>query len=600
MKIMRLFKKIKEFEWGVLWRLLTYVKYEAWLTALYVVLKIIYIVVNFTAPIYLTRIFSEQLVDGMGAKDPETFKHLLIVCLSLMLAALLLRYIADVMSSLLGSRITMKMRNHLFSKLHRLSMQTYEQLSPGQVSSRLVGNLRSLSSLYSNGLFDLLSSIAIFASGYVIMWLNSPLITAVITLFLLIFFFINIFFMKKINYFTKLHIEKRSDLLSLTSEYLRNIPIIQAFNQVGNISKKYLCKVEEIIAVKNKAINYDNFVGYTFYDTLNSLMPVTIIAATVFLYFRNYDASTIVGAHTVEEVALVILMLQYFEKAIGSFTMVSLHMQSLGRNFTAAKHVFALYDLPDFVDKGVLPTADTQNEEAVKMSNVTFAYKEDVAVLKDLSFTISKGEKIAFVGHTGSGKSTILNLLMRFYDVQEGKVEIFGKNINEYQRDVLYKLMAIVLQDPHLFTGTVLENIQAGDSSISVAAAEEAFSLVGGELFYRNHPEKLASKVAEGGKNFSTGERQLIAFARALVRNPAILILDEATANIDSETEQIMHMALNNMAKNRTLIVIAHRLSTISDADKIFVLDHGRLIEQGTHKELLELGGTYANLWTLQ
>jgi ATP-binding cassette, subfamily B, multidrug efflux pump len=221
-------------------------------------------------------------------------------------------------------------------------------------------------------------------------------------------------------------------------------------------------------------------------------------------------------------------------------------------------------------------------------------------VLKDLSLSVKAGETVAFVGHTGSGKSSIMNLLFRFYDPQKGKITIDGHDTSDWSRQQVRSHMGIVLQDPFLFSGTILSNVTMNDPKISRERAIEALRTVGADRFIEKLPKKYDERVTEGGSTYSLGERQLISFARALAFNPAILILDEATANIDTETESVIQNALEVLKKGRTTLVIAHRLSTIQQADNIFVLEHGKIIEEGNHEQLISEKGTYYQMYKMQ
>ena len=239
-------------------------------------------------------------------------------------------------------------------------------------------------------------------------------------------------------------------------------------------------------------------------------------------------------------------------------------------------------------------------EGNVTFHNVSFAYKDEDYVLKNLNFEAKKGETVALVGHTGSGKSSIMNLLFRFYDPQKGRITIDGQDIASLPRQAIREHMGIVLQDPYLFTGTIASNVSLNDERISRETVEEALKAVGGERVLKNLEKGIDEPVIEKGSTLSSGQRQLISFARALAFDPAILILDEATSNIDSETEEIIQHAMDVLKEGRTTFIIAHRLSTIKNADKILVLDRGEIVEQGTHDELIALGGRYEMMYRLQ
>jgi ATP-binding cassette subfamily B protein len=268
----------------------------------------------------------------------------------------------------------------------------------------------------------------------------------------------------------------------------------------------------------------------------------------------------------------------------------------LERAKVAADHIFTLLRT-----EGVpLTDAPEHLEGAVDFEDVSFYYQDEEYVLKDIRFHLEPGKTAAFVGHTGSGKSTIMNLLFGFYAPQHGTIKLDGKNLHELSLGGARDHMAIVLQDPYLFTGTILTNITLHDDRITEEMALQALLEVGGEEFLERHPLGIHTPITEKGMTFSAGERQLISFARALAKNPAILVLDEATSHVDSQTEQLIQAGIERLKQGRTTLLIAHRLSTIRDADTIFVLDKGRILEAGTHKELIELGGTYLEMYEHQ
>ncbi|WP_442853682.1 ABC transporter ATP-binding protein [Bacillus sp. CHD6a] len=257
----------------------------------------------------------------------------------------------------------------------------------------------------------------------------------------------------------------------------------------------------------------------------------------------------------------------------------------------------------ELMDEAGIQVSDVKHpryEGNVSFESVWFGYKENEYVLKDISFTASKGETVALVGHTGSGKSSIMNLLFRFYDIEKGKIIIDGENIQELPKQAIRQHMGIVLQDPFLFTGTISSNVSLDDPTISVDRVKKALEDVGAMDFIDALPKGLEEPVIEKGSTLSSGQRQLISFARALAFDPAILILDEATASIDTETEAVIQQALEVLKKGRTTFIIAHRLSTIKNADQILVLDRGEIVERGNHFELMERKGKYYQMYELQ
>jgi ATP-binding cassette subfamily B protein len=269
----------------------------------------------------------------------------------------------------------------------------------------------------------------------------------------------------------------------------------------------------------------------------------------------------------------------------------------LERSLVAGKRVFEVLDTTgENVSQEMMPRYDGH----VLFEDVSFAYKNNDYVLNNLSFEANRGETVALVGHTGSGKSSIMNLLFRFYDPSKGKIYIDGIDVTSVPRQTMRKHMGIVLQDPYLFTGTIASNVSLNDPSIPREKVEAALKAVGAESVFRNLEKGIDEPVIEKGSTLSSGQRQLISFARALAFDPAILILDEATSNIDTETEEIIQHAMDVLKKGRTTFIIAHRLSTIKNADRILVLERGVIKEQGTHDELLAQGGIYEQMYQMQ
>ena len=290
--------------------------------------------------------------------------------------------------------------------------------------------------------------------------------------------------------------------------------------------------------------------------------------------------------------------IQYINRLFDPLIEVTQNFSILQTSMVSAGRVFALIDQSNYEPV----QADSElaiREGNIRFEHVCFSYDGVNQILDDISFSVKKGETIAFVGHTGSGKSSIINVLMRFYEFQSGRVLIDNVDIRNYSHQELRKNMGLVLQEPFLYHGTIKSNI-AMYQEISDEEVKAAAEFVDADAFIQELPQGYDSPVSERGSSFSTGQRQLLAFARTVASQPKILILDEATANIDSETETLVQNSLEKMRKGRTTIAIAHRLSTIQDANCIYVLDKGRIIESGTHEELLTLGGTYHKMYSLQ
>jgi ATP-binding cassette subfamily B multidrug efflux pump len=308
-------------------------------------------------------------------------------------------------------------------------------------------------------------------------------------------------------------------------------------------------------------------------------------------------AAAAVGAISVGTILAFLLFAEMFFQPIRDLTE---KFDLIQRAMTAAERIFTILDERNEIEERPDAVRPGRLEGRVELRDVGFEYVEGEPVLRDLSFVIEPGRMMAIVGHTGAGKTTIVNLVSRFWDVTRGTVLVDDRDVREYALQGLRGNVAMVHQDVFLFAGTVLDNLRLGDESIPLARVREACEAVQANRFIERLPGGYEATVEEGGKTFSAGERQLLSFARALVFDPAILVLDEATSSVDTHTEELIQAALTTLTEGRTSIVIAHRLSTIQRADRILVLDRGRLVEQGTHEELLRLDGVYHRLYRLQ
>jgi ATP-binding cassette, subfamily B, multidrug efflux pump len=324
------------------------------------------------------------------------------------------------------------------------------------------------------------------------------------------------------------------------------------------------------------------------------------VATSLILFYGAYHLIG-PGVGDFVTIGVLIAFVQYSQQFFRPLQDLSDKFNILQAAMASSERIFELLDTPEKIANRSDPFQINNFRGEVKFENVWFAYQDDDWVLRDLNFTIKPGESVAFVGHTGAGKTTIISLVSRFYDVQKGSIKIDGKDVREYDQVDLRRHVGIVLQDPFLFSGTVKSNITLNDETIPLEQVIEAAKFVNAHQFIEKLPLGYDTPVRERGAGFSTGQKQLIAFARALVQNPDILlVLDEATANVDTETEELIQDALKKLMQGRTSIIIAHRLSTIQDADRIMVMRKGKLIEEGNHFELLKQDGYYRKLYELQ
>ena len=378
-----------------------------------------------------------------------------------------------------------------------------------------------------------------------------------------------------------------SDINAKLSESIEGIHIIQAFNQEKRLKKEFDAINEEHLIYASRSISLDSL----FLRPAMSLLK--LLAYAVLMAYFGYR-----GIYLGITAGTMYAFIQYINRLFDPLIEVTQNFSTLQTSMVSAGRVFALIDERTY-EPEQRDTAAKVTEGNIRFENVSFSYDGKHQILDNISFSVNKGETIAFVGSTGSGKSSIINVLMRFYEFQSGRVLLDGVDIRDYSQAELRKNIGLVLQDPFLYHGTIKSNI-AMYQDLTDEEIKAAAEFVDANHFIDKLPEGYDSPVSERGSSFSTGQRQLLAFARTVASQPKILILDEATANIDSETEAIVQNSLAKMRQGRTTIAIAHRLSTIQDANCIYVLDKGRIIEHGSHEELLALGGTYHKMYSLQ
>lgn len=381
---------------------------------------------------------------------------------------------------------------------------------------------------------------------------------------------------------------KLSDINVKLSESIEGMRIIQAFRQEERLVGEFEAINQEHLKYANRSVNINSL----FLRPAMSVLKVLAYAVMLTFFGLNWQTASFTAG-------LMYAFIQYSNQLFDPLIEVTQNFATLQTSMVSAERVFAMMDRKEYE-----PRQATSNQEVtlgnIEFKNVSFSYDGETDVLKDISFSVNSGETIAFVGHTGSGKSSIINLFMRFYEFDRGQILIDGVDIRNYSQSALRQAIGLVLQDPFLFHGTVNSNIKIYQENLTREDVVAAATFVDADGFISRLPNGYDQTVTERGSTFSSGQRQLIAFARTVAAKPKILILDEATANIDSETEEVIQRSLKKMRQGRTTIAIAHRLSTIQDADCIYVLEKGRIIESGNHDQLLTQKGTYQKMYQLQ
>lgn len=487
-----------------------------------------------------------------------------------------------------ANRIIQKMREDVFAQIQRLPIQYFDNLPAGKVVSRVTNDTEAIRDLYVTVLANFFTSIIYITGIFIALFLLDPtlaLICMVIVPILIVWIKIYRKYASKYNHKIR---SRLSDINGTINESIQGMPIIQAFRRQEEAKKEFEALNEEHFTYQNKLLNLNALTSHNLVGVLRNVAFVALI-----WYFGGGS----LGLDSVISLGVLYAFVDYLNRLFQPITGMVNQLAILEQSLVASERVFELLDL-----EGI----DVSSEEIprykgnVNFNHVNFGYKEGEYVLKDIHFEAKQGETVALVGHTGSGKSSIMNLLFRFYDVKKGSITIDGMNINDMPKQVLRKHMGIVLQDPYLFTGTIASNVSLDDPSITREKVEKALNDVGADQLLKSLPLGYDEPVIEKGSTLSSGQRQLISFARALAFDPAILILDEATASIDTETEAIIQHALEVLKKGRTTFIIAHRLSTIKNADHILVLDRGKIVEKGNHNELMEKQGRYFQMYQLQ
>lgn len=498
------------------------------------------------------------------------------------------RYAQFYMLQLGSNRIVQKMRKDIYGHLQKLSISYFDRLPAGKVVSRVTNDTEAIRELFVTVVSQFASSIMTLLGIFIIMFAldwRMGAFALIIVPILIVWVVVYRKYASKYNHIVR---AKLSDLNGMLNESINGMTIIQAYGQEKNIKKEFDDINEEHYKFNTKLL---------LLDSLTSHNLVGVIRMLILIVFIWYFGSQEISGELVVSVGVLYAFIDYITRMMNPIMQIVDQLSRLERSNVAASRVFEVMDYEgEEITKEEIP----RYKGNVQFENVWFAYKDDEYVLKNINIEAKQGETIALVGHTGSGKSSIMNLLFRYYDVSKGSIKIDGENIENHSRQTVRQHMGIVLQDPYLFTGTIASNVSLNEPTITREKIEQALEAVGGERVLKKLAKGIDEPVIEKGSTLSSGQRQIVSFARALAFNPAILILDEATSNIDSETEEIIQHAMEVLKQGRTTFIIAHRLSTIKNANKILVLDAGEIVEQGNHEELLALGGRYEQMYKLQ
>lgn len=592
----------RAFDWQIMLRLLGYLRPYRLQLSLGILLLLLYSAILPAFPTLLARAVDHYIVAAEAPfnalSDDQRLRGLLVIVLvylGLLVVNFALRYGYTYLVTWLGQHIIHDLRSAVFTKIQRLHMGFFDRTPVGRLITRITSDVEAIQQMMTDGVVGLIADVGLVLGLLVYMFaINWRLALITLTIMPLLFVALNYLRSRIRDAYRAVRL-RTSRSNAYLAENLSGMRTVQLFNREDRNQRRY------------DRINLhllDSYVEQIRWFSLffPAVQLTSGIATAAILY---YAALEIVGPGLSNTVTIGVLVayIQFSGMFFRPLQDLSDKFNIMQAAMASSERIFSLLDTPE----QIVSKSDAQHFEStfrgeVEFDNVSFAYQDDDWVLRDVSFRIEPGQSVAFVGHTGAGKTTIISLVSRFYDVQRGAVRIDGKDVRDYDQVALRRHVGIVLQDPFLFSGTIRSNITLGDDSIPLETVIEAATFVNADAFIRRLPLGYDTPVRERGAGFSTGQKQLLAFARALVQNPDILlVLDEATASVDTETEELIQDALAKLMQGRTSIIIAHRLSTIQDVDRIMVMHKGKLIEEGKHAELLKIeGGYYRKLYELQ
>lgn len=583
-----------------------------------VLFPLVLVGIVFTAGVSsIPSLFIQRIVSLLEARDPSVswsvfskqMMGLILILIAVDILSLVLTAVYNLAMATLTQGTLYQMRKKMFVKMQSLPLKYFDTEGHGDIMSYYTNDVDALRQMISQSLPNVLASLVVVITVFGIMLYFSFWITLTVLLGVVAMYYVT----KYVGKHSRKYFIEQQKSLGKTEGYLEEMiygqKVVKVFNYEDESMKKFNEVNDKLFDDSQKANSYANILGPILNNIGNILYVVVAIVGGLLIYFNVYNLSF---SGMAISISIVVPFLNMTKQFSGNINQVSMQLNSIIMGLAGVERVFALIDQEPEVDEGKVEIEKEndkyefvkENGEKVEVlgnidiKNIVFGYNEEKTVLKNINITAKQGEKIALVGATGSGKTTIANLINRFYDVNSGEILFDGINVNSIKKADLRKNVGVVLQETNLFTGTVLENLRYGHLEATREECIEACKKTGAHEFIIKLPEQYDTVLRSGGENLSQGQRQLLGISRALLENKPVLILDEATSSIDTKTENVVQKAMYVLMEGRTVFIIAHRLSTISNSDRIIVLDNGEILEMGTHDELIEKQGRYYQLYT--
>jgi ATP-binding cassette, subfamily B, multidrug efflux pump len=576
-------------QWTVFKRLMAYTKMHKKRLAIAFSLLLVATAAELTGPLLVKTFIDDYLTPRIF--DQKALTILSCSYMGLILLSAAVNYIQFVLFQSVALDIIQTLRVQVFSKVHSLGLKFFDRTPVGSLVSRITNDTEAVKDLYVSVLSTFVQNIVFLIGIFGFMfYLNVKL--ALFCLGILPFIVSIMWLYRK--YSSKSFYEMREKLSQLNAklnESLQGMAIVQAFNQQKRLHKEFADINMEHNDAQMKNIKYNGLLLRPAVDLVYMLALLLILS---FFGIKSFNSGV--------EIGVIYAFINYLDRFFEPVNMMMMRLSIFQQAVVSAGRVFTIMDETEIapVKKGVDLINPSINDGKIEFRNVSFSYDGETEVLKNISFTAHPGQTVALVGHTGSGKSSIINLLMRFYEINKGEILIDDVPLSHFENSELREKIGLVLQDPFLFVGDIAQNIRLYNKKITDEEVKNAARFVQASGFIERLPDQYGTELGERGSTFSSGQRQLISFARTMAFTPRVLILDEATANIDTETEEEIQLALHKMRSGRTTIAIAHRLSTIQDAELILVLHKGEIVERGTHQDLLRQRGLYHKMFLLQ